>query len=449
MPAAAHRPRQQPRQVRIAARRASPCSCAGRAPRPVARRSPGRRARSPSGGCCRRSPPRRRRSSTTGTGSANVARAQHAADEPHDPGVAREARLVAVEAGHEEAAPTAGTGRRTCPASVRCAWSIARPPRLAPMPDRPAGDRDVLAQRRQDPVAQRAAVRRRGRVPLVAVAGRQQRDPKRRQPPGLDHRAGVAGQSPASSSYSGPSWATSSGSSPSHGDQTPTASVAAEHADRRPARASPRAARSLEPRRRAVAGRRQHRLLPERPGGALRVARVAHDHGVAVVVAQLELVLEAREAAVGKMQHPAAVLTGEIGSGSGRSERSRTPARRSSGSSTRRVPNTAPKVADSVPAMSYSVVHVDDLEGAGPGGAVRFVRRELGVEAFGIDWFELPPNAQGHEHNETRSDQEEVSVVIRGSGHWVIDGDEVPARVGTFLRFDPGATRCSIAAPTA
>ncbi len=93
------------------------------------------------------------------------------------------------------------------------------------------------------------------------------------------------------------------------------------------------------------------------------------------------------------------------------------------------------------------MVHVDDLEGAGPGGAVRFVRRELRVEAFGINWFELPPNAQGHEHNETRSDQEEVSVVISGSGHWVIDGDEVPPRVDTFLRFDPGATRCPIAGP--
>ena len=93
------------------------------------------------------------------------------------------------------------------------------------------------------------------------------------------------------------------------------------------------------------------------------------------------------------------------------------------------------------------MVHVDELEGAGPGGGVRFVRRELGVEAFGINWFELPPNAKGLEHDETRSDQEEVSVVVRGSGHWVIDGDEVPVRVGSFLRFDPDATRCPVAGP--
>jgi len=29
--------------------------------------------------------------------------------------------------------------------------------------------------------------------------------------------------------------------------------------------------------------------------------------------------------------------------------------------------------------MSYSIVNVDELEPAGPGGAVRFVRRELGL----------------------------------------------------------------------
>ncbi len=40
--------------------------------------------------------------------------------------------------------------------------------------------------------------------------------------------------------------------------------------------------------------------------------------------------------------------------------------------------------------MGYSVVHVDEIEGAGPGGAVRFVRRQPGVEAFGINWFEIP-----------------------------------------------------------
>jgi quercetin dioxygenase-like cupin family protein len=97
--------------------------------------------------------------------------------------------------------------------------------------------------------------------------------------------------------------------------------------------------------------------------------------------------------------------------------------------------------------MGYTVVNVEDIDGAGPGGAVRFVRRELGVEAFGINWFELPPGASGREHDETSSSQEEVSVVVRGSGHWRVDGEDVPVRVGSFVRFDPDSVRCPVAGP--
>jgi quercetin dioxygenase-like cupin family protein len=97
--------------------------------------------------------------------------------------------------------------------------------------------------------------------------------------------------------------------------------------------------------------------------------------------------------------------------------------------------------------LSYTIAHVDEIEGAGPGGNVKFVRRELGVDAFGVNWFELPPNAEGHEHDESDSQQEEVNVVIAGSGRWRIDGEEVEVRRGTFLRFDPDTTRMPIAGP--
>ena len=97
--------------------------------------------------------------------------------------------------------------------------------------------------------------------------------------------------------------------------------------------------------------------------------------------------------------------------------------------------------------MSYSVASITEVEAAGPGGAVRFMRRALQCEAFGINWFELPPNSRGHEHDETRSGQEEVSVVVGGDGHWIIDGTEVPVRAGSFVRFDPEATRCPVAGP--
>jgi quercetin dioxygenase-like cupin family protein len=97
--------------------------------------------------------------------------------------------------------------------------------------------------------------------------------------------------------------------------------------------------------------------------------------------------------------------------------------------------------------MGYSTVHVDEIEGAGATGAVKFVRRQLGVEAFGINWFDIPPNAEGVKHDETNTQQEEVNVCIRGSGVYRIEDEEVPVRVGSFFRFDPETTRQPVAGP--
>ena len=97
--------------------------------------------------------------------------------------------------------------------------------------------------------------------------------------------------------------------------------------------------------------------------------------------------------------------------------------------------------------MGYSHVHVADIEAAGPGGAVRFVRRELAVQAFGINWFEIPPNTEGRDHDESETQQEEVNVIVRGSGLYRIDGEEVPFRAGSFFRFDPETRRQPVAGP--
>jgi len=97
--------------------------------------------------------------------------------------------------------------------------------------------------------------------------------------------------------------------------------------------------------------------------------------------------------------------------------------------------------------MGYSVVNVNEMEAGGRTGVVKFVRRELGLEAFGLNWFELPPDAAGFEHEEVESQQEEVNVVIRGSGVWRIEGEEVAVSEGTVLRFDPETVRCPVAGP--
>jgi uncharacterized cupin superfamily protein len=95
--------------------------------------------------------------------------------------------------------------------------------------------------------------------------------------------------------------------------------------------------------------------------------------------------------------------------------------------------------------LGYSLVNVDDIEPGGPGGAVRFVRRALGVGAFGINWFELPPGFEGREHDESESGQEEVNVIVRGRGVYRVEGEEVEVRPGTFVRFDPQTTRQLVA----
>src|ERR671935_1426681 len=91
--------------------------------------------------------------------------------------------------------------------------------------------------------------------------------------------------------------------------------------------------------------------------------------------------------------------------------------------------------------MGYSKVNVNEIEPSGPGGAVRFVRRELGLLAFGINWFEVPPNFSGPTHDERESGQEEANVIVRGSGTYTINGEKVPVRAGDVFRFDPETER--------
>lgn len=80
--------------------------------------------------------------------------------------------------------------------------------------------------------------------------------------------------------------------------------------------------------------------------------------------------------------------------------------------------------------MTYQVVDAKDVE---PQGALRPVRRALGVKAFGINQLELPPGASGVEHDESASRQDEVYCVIAGSGTITVDGEEVELAPGRYV----------------
>lgn len=95
----------------------------------------------------------------------------------------------------------------------------------------------------------------------------------------------------------------------------------------------------------------------------------------------------------------------------------------------------------------YRVVDVAEVEPSDPGGAVRFMRRALGACAFGINQFDLPPGASGPEHDEVRSAQEEVYVVLAGSGSLMLGGEAVELIPGRYVRVAPSVSRRLSAGP--
>ena len=84
--------------------------------------------------------------------------------------------------------------------------------------------------------------------------------------------------------------------------------------------------------------------------------------------------------------------------------------------------------------MSFNIAHADDCERA---GNWKLVRRSLDVRSFGVNIVEIAPGDQIPEHDETDRDQEELFYVLAGHPTLIIDGEEHPVRVGTFVRLDP------------
>jgi hypothetical protein len=75
------------------------------------------------------------------------------------------------------------------------------------------------------------------------------------------------------------------------------------------------------------------------------------------------------------------------------------------------------------------------------------IRRELGVQAFGINaWHGDSGKVVVGEHDETQSGHEELYVVTAGAAAFSVDGDEVAATPGTvvFVR-DPASKRSAVA----
>ena len=90
---------------------------------------------------------------------------------------------------------------------------------------------------------------------------------------------------------------------------------------------------------------------------------------------------------------------------------------------------------------NYEVKKIDEMEAVFRGSFKR-ARAELGVESFGIQVIDLPPNLEQYpEHDHAEDGQEEVYLVMRGSGEIEIAGERFPFDPDHMASVGPGVSR--------
>ncbi len=100
----------------------------------------------------------------------------------------------------------------------------------------------------------------------------------------------------------------------------------------------------------------------------------------------------------------------------------------------------------------YTVRNLKEVEdsalkfGLSPGLEARFARESLGLESSGVSYQQLAPNTRGpfgHRHNQ----QEELYLIVSGSGRIKLDDDVVALRQWDAVRISPETMRCLEAGP--
>ena len=86
----------------------------------------------------------------------------------------------------------------------------------------------------------------------------------------------------------------------------------------------------------------------------------------------------------------------------------------------------------------FTITASDDIERS---GNWLLVRRTLGLAAFGLGMVDIEPGDSIPEHDETRRDQEEVFLALKGDATIVIGGEDHALPEGAFARLDPDQTR--------
>jgi uncharacterized cupin superfamily protein len=95
--------------------------------------------------------------------------------------------------------------------------------------------------------------------------------------------------------------------------------------------------------------------------------------------------------------------------------------------------------------VSYRYVDAADVEPSF--GVFRKMRQALGINGFGINQIDFPPGAEGREHSEQDGGQQELYIILAGSGTMRVDGEDVPLVPGRWLVVEPESTRMPTAGP--
>lgn len=89
----------------------------------------------------------------------------------------------------------------------------------------------------------------------------------------------------------------------------------------------------------------------------------------------------------------------------------------------------------------YTVKRIDDMEAIYRGSYKR-ARAELGIEAFGMQVIDMPPNFERYpEHDHEKDGQEEVYITLSGGGELEIEGERFPLDRDHLVRVGPGVSR--------
>jgi mannose-6-phosphate isomerase-like protein (cupin superfamily) len=96
---------------------------------------------------------------------------------------------------------------------------------------------------------------------------------------------------------------------------------------------------------------------------------------------------------------------------------------------------------------SYAIKQIDEMESIFH-GAFKRAGAELGVGAFGMQLFDLPPDSLAYPpHDHAHDGQKEVYVVLRGSAELEIDGRRVPVDQERIVRVAATARRKLLPGP--